>query len=105
MYERRHAQVRALHDAGVPLFVGTDAGGNVGHGSFADEAAEMVEAGVPAAEVLAAATWRARAFLGVQGIEEGASADVVVFRDDPRTDIRALAHPLAIVLRGRIVPK
>ena len=60
----------------------------------------MVAAGVPAADVVAAATWVARRFLGAPGIEEGASADLVAFADDPREDIRALAEPTAILLRG-----
>jgi len=100
MYQARYAQVRRFHEVGVPLLVGTDAGGTIGHGSFAQECAEMVAAGVPARDVVAAATWVARRFLGVEGIEEGASADLVAFRDDPRDDIRALAKPAAILLRG-----
>ncbi len=101
MGERRYSQVRAFHEAGIQMYIGTDAGGTIGHGSFAEEAAEMVAAGIPAREVVAAASWRARAFLGAQGIEEGASADVVVFEDDPRDEIAALADPRGIILRGR----
>ena len=100
MHERRHAHVRDLHDAGVPLLVGTDAGGTIGHGRIADEAAEMVRAGIPAHDVVAAASWRTRAWLGVPGIAEGASADVVVYADDPRHDVAELARPVAVVLRG-----
>jgi imidazolonepropionase-like amidohydrolase len=102
MYQARYEQVRRFHEAGVPLLVGTDAGGTIGHGSFADECAEMVAAGVPAPDVVAAATWVARRFLGAQGIEEGASADVVAFAEDPREDIRVLAKPSAILLRGTV---
>jgi imidazolonepropionase-like amidohydrolase len=102
MYRARYEQVRRFHEAGIPLLVGTDAGGTVGHGSFARECAEMVAAGVPTPDVVAAATWVARRFLGAPGIEEGASADVVAFADDPRADIRALASPDAIVLRGTL---
>ncbi|UZN04827.1 amidohydrolase family protein [Cellulomonas sp. S1-8] len=100
LHARRHDHVRDLHDAGVPVLVGTDAGGTLGHGRIADEAAEMVLAGIPAHDVVAAASWRTRAWLGVPGIAEGASADVVVYATDPRTDIRALADPRAVVLRG-----
>ncbi|WP_308121864.1 amidohydrolase family protein, partial [Actinotalea ferrariae] len=46
MHARRHAHVRDLHDAGVPLLLGTDAGGTLAHGLLADEAAELVHAGV-----------------------------------------------------------
>lgn len=100
MHHRRYAHVRDLHDAGVPLLVGTDAGGTIGHGRIADEAAEMVAAGLPAREVVAAASWRTRAWLGVPGLAEGESADLVVYDADPRRDIGALAAPRAVVLRG-----
>ncbi|WP_233571606.1 amidohydrolase family protein [Cellulomonas triticagri] len=100
MHARRYAHVRDLHDAGVPLLVGTDAGGTIGHGRIADEAAEMVAAGLPDRVVVAAASWRTRAWLGVPGLAEGESADLVVYADDPREDVRVLADPAAVVLRG-----
>ena len=101
MHGNRYQQVRAFYEAGVQLLVGTDAGGTISHGSIATEAAEIVTAGVPDAAVVAAASWQARSFLGVPGIDEGASADLVVFDDDPRHDIRVLGAPRAIALRGR----
>lgn len=100
MHARRYQHVRHLHEAGVPLLLGTDAGGTIGHGRIAEEAAELVHAGVPAAEVVAAASWRARAYLGVPGIAEGAPADLVVYTEDPRADIRVLGHPAAVVRAG-----
>ncbi|ASR54240.1 amidohydrolase family protein [Cellulomonas sp. PSBB021] len=100
MGARRHAHVRDLHDAGVPVLVGTDAGGTIGHGRIADEAAELAAAGIPARDVVAAASWRTRAWLGVDAIAEGASADVVVYDRDPRADVTALHEPAAVVLRG-----
>ncbi|GAB2459498.1 amidohydrolase family protein [Xylanimonas ulmi] len=103
MHARRYEQVRMLHEAGVPLLVGTDAGGVIGHGRIAEECALLVEAGVPAADVVAAATWRARRFLGFGAVADGASADLVVYPADPREDIAVLAHPTAVVLRGQIV--
>ncbi len=100
MHARRHQQVRDFRDAGIQMYVGTDAGGSIGHGSLPEEAAEMVAAGLPAPEVVAAASWEAREWLGVPGIEEGAPADVVVYAGDPREDIAVLARPLAVLLRG-----
>ncbi|MFV0634798.1 amidohydrolase family protein [Demequina sp.] len=101
LHARRYEQVRAFHELGVPLLVGTDAGGTLGHGLLPREAAEMVAAGVPAPDVVAAASWRARAFLGAQTLTEGASADLVVYDQDPREDIRALTDPAHVVLRGQ----
>ncbi|MCL2848842.1 MAG: amidohydrolase family protein [Micrococcales bacterium] len=100
MHTRRAAQVRDLHDAGVLVLVGTDAGGTIDHGQLPAEAAAMVAAGLPAADVVAAASWRTRAWLGLPGLDEGASADLVVYPADPRTDIGVLAAPSAVVLRG-----
>ncbi|GAA1623291.1 amidohydrolase family protein [Georgenia ruanii] len=101
MHDRRYAQVRALHEAGVPLLMGSDAGGTIGHGSLPAELAEVARAGVPAVEVVAAASWRARRYLGVPGIAEGASADVVVYDADPRQDVAVTSRPTAVILRGR----
>src|SRR5699024_7728122 len=100
MYAGRSAQVRAMFDAGVQLLIGTDAGGNIGHGRLPDEAAALVQAGIPAADVVAAASWRAREFLGAPGLEAGAPADAVVYPEDPRQDITALARPRAVIRAG-----
>ena len=105
LHARRYEHVRDLHDAGVQLLVGTDAGGTIGHGRLPHEAAELVRAGIPAAEVLAMASWRTRAFLGVPGLAEGASADLVVYGADPRADIGVLVAPRAVVLRGSLVSR
>jgi imidazolonepropionase-like amidohydrolase len=103
MHARRYEQALAMRDAGVQVLVGTDAGGQIGHGAQPLECLELQRAGIPAAEVLAAATWRARSFLGVDGIADGASADVVVYAADPREDVAALAEPTAVILRGERV--
>ena len=103
MHVRRFDHVRAMFAAGVPLLVGTDAGGTIGHGNLPAEAALLVQAGIPAAEVLAIASWRARAFLRAPALEEGAPADVVVYPADPRADIAVLATPRHVVLRGSLV--
>ncbi|SDS66586.1 amidohydrolase family protein [Paraoerskovia marina] len=103
MHERRYEQVREMYDAGIQLLVGTDAGGTIDHGRLAAECAELVEAGLPARDVVAAASWEGRAFLGYGSLVEGASADFVVYPEDPRLDVGVLKHPAAIVLRGEIV--
>lgn len=103
LHARRHEQVRALWEAGIQLLVGTDAGGTIAHGRIADECAELVAAGVPAADVVAAASWRTREYLGFGSVVEGSSADLVVYPADPREDIEVLRHPTAVVLRGELV--
>ncbi|MFJ4669576.1 amidohydrolase family protein [Kitasatospora purpeofusca] len=103
LHERRYDTVGAARDAGVPIYVGTDAGGSLAHGLVAEEVAELVKAGLDPAEALSAASWGARAWLGRPGLEEGAPADFVVYAEDPRADVRVLADPRLVVLRGRPV--
>ena len=103
LHARRYETVAAAHDAGIPIYLGTDAGGSLPHGLVAAEAAELVRAGLPAEQALEAATWGARRWLGRPGLEEGAGADLVVYAADPREDIGVLAHPTHVVLRGRVV--
>lgn len=100
MHARRYEHVRDLFDAGVRLLVGTDAGGTLGHGRIADECTELARAGIPPLDVLGAASWRTREYLGVPGLAEGDSADLVVYDIDPARDVRALTTPSAVVLRG-----
>ncbi|MEU4568458.1 amidohydrolase family protein [Micromonospora sp. NPDC023956] len=94
--------VRAAHEAGVPIYVGTDAGGGIDHGLAADEMLLLHErAGMTPADVLAAASWGGRSWLGFGGLTEGGPADLVVYPEDPRRDLRVVRAPSRIVLRGR----
>jgi imidazolonepropionase-like amidohydrolase len=102
LYARRHETVAHAHDAGIPAFVGTDAGGSLPHGLVAQEVAELMSSGLTAVDALDAGCWSARRWLGWPGLEEGAEADLVVYPTDPRVDPRVLAQPSAVVLRGRV---
>lgn len=102
MYENRYRHVKHLYDSGVQILVGTDAGGTLAHGLIAHECAELVHAGIPAPDVVGFASYRARDFLGFESIAQGASADAVVYREDPRKNIAELASPQAVILRGKI---
>ncbi|MEU3793177.1 amidohydrolase family protein [Streptomyces fructofermentans] len=103
LHARRYDTVRAAYDAGIQVYVGTDAGGTLAHGLVADEVAELVSAGIPPVEALSATAWGARRWLGRPGLDEGAPADLVVYEEDPRADVRVLAAPRRIVLNGRVV--
>ncbi|MET9021211.1 amidohydrolase family protein [Actinopolymorpha sp. NPDC004070] len=104
-----HARVddtlRAAYEAGVPIYAGTDAGGVLPHGLVATEIRMLAEcAGMSPADALAAGSWRAREWLGRPArLEEGAPADFVVYAGDPVADLRTLADPVRVVLRGRVV--
>jgi imidazolonepropionase-like amidohydrolase len=103
LYAGAGAVVRAAFEAGVPVFAGTDAGGGIAHGVVADEVRALHDAGLPAEDALAAASWAARSWLGLPCIEEGAPADVVVYDTDPRADLDSLQRPQRMILRGRVV--
>ncbi|MEU6893484.1 amidohydrolase family protein [Streptomyces sp. NPDC046557] len=102
LHERRYDTVRAAYDAGVPVYVGTDAGGSLPHGLVAAEVAELVKAGLPTSAALSATAWSAREWLGRPGLTEGAPADLVVYGSDPRVDVRTLAQPLRVVVNGAV---
>jgi imidazolonepropionase-like amidohydrolase len=91
------ALTAAAAEAGVTLLAGTD---TRPMGGIATEVRAMIEAGVPAHAALGAASWSARAYLGLPGLEPGAPADAVIYRADPRTGTDELDHPQAVVLRG-----
>ncbi len=85
--------VRRLHEAGVRIAAGTDAG-NIGvlHGpSLFRELELMHEAGMDAHDVLIAATLNGAALLGREdragSVEEGKVANLVLLDSDPLADI------------------
>jgi imidazolonepropionase-like amidohydrolase len=100
LHNRRYATVSAAREAGVPVYVGTDAGGALPHGLVAGEVAELVHTGMSPLQALDAACWSARAWLARPGLEDGAPADLVVYPADPRQVPAVLAHPTAVMLRG-----
>ncbi|MEU6245805.1 amidohydrolase family protein [Streptomyces sp. NPDC047024] len=79
-WEGMATTVRAAHEAGVTVLAGTDS-----HpcGTVADEVAWPHRCGIPAEDALAAASWRARAWLGLPGLTDGAPADLVAYDTDP----------------------
>ncbi|HRO25975.1 MAG TPA: amidohydrolase family protein [Luteimonas sp.] len=90
--------------AGVKIAFGTDQG--VGpHGDNAREFIYMVEAGMPAAYALQAATVRAAEVLGLddQGvIAEGMRADIIALPGDPVADINAVMDVDFVMKDGKV---
>ena len=98
------AVVAAAYEAGVPIYLGTDAGGGIAHGLAAQEMLLLHEqAGMSTVDVLRAASWGAREWLGFPGLVPGGLADLVVYDADPRVDLRVVAAPRRIVLRGKVI--
>jgi imidazolonepropionase-like amidohydrolase len=104
LWKRRRQTIGAAHEAGVPIYAGTDAGGVLPHGLVASEVIELTTYGLSNEEALGAASWRARAWLGFSGtLDEGSEADFVVYDADPLQDLAILKSPRRIVLRGAVV--
>ena len=82
-------------ERGVVIMTGTDVAGTV-----AREVALLAELGLPPVAALAAASTKARQFLGCATLAEGEYADLVSYDDDPRDDPAVLARPVAVVARG-----
>lgn len=92
--------VRAAHEAGVAVLAGTD---SRPFGTVAAEVGQLIKAGLPGEDAIAGASWRARQWLGLPGLVDGAPADLVVYDTDPVLDPSVLAHPSRIILKGRVV--
>ncbi len=100
------ALVRALHREGVRLLVGSDAPATTAWGAgFHREMQLLVDAGIPALEVLSMATRNAAIALGQlheRGtLEPGKRADFLILDGDPVADIRNARRISLLAIGGR----
>ncbi|MBO0856627.1 MAG: amidohydrolase family protein [Nocardia sp.] len=102
LHRRVRDTVADAHAAGIPIYTGTDAGGSITHGRIADEIEALAGAGLSRHDALGASSWGARKWLGRDAIEEGARADFLVYRNDPRLSAAVVRAPAHVVLRGRV---
>jgi imidazolonepropionase-like amidohydrolase len=98
--------VGEMHDRGVRLIAGTDAG--MRGSRFGELAAALdwyAKAGMSPAAVLSAATASAADALGLGDrtgrLAPGLAADLLVVHGDPRADLGSLRHPLLVLAAGR----
>jgi imidazolonepropionase-like amidohydrolase len=102
---RRARILAALATAGAPILVGTDTGNPyvIPGAALHDEIELMVDAGLPRARVIRAATAGAAEFLGTPHefgvIEVGARADLVLLSSDPLAEALPLV-PDGVMARG-----
>jgi imidazolonepropionase-like amidohydrolase len=97
--------IMGLYSGGVQIIAGTDAGiDNCPHDAYISGLEGLAMVGLPAVEILDAATLRAARALGVDDrtgtIEPGKDADLIAVRGDPRADISVLHHLELVVARG-----
>ncbi|MFT4008512.1 MAG: amidohydrolase family protein [Nocardioidaceae bacterium] len=101
LFARRRQTLMSAYEAGVPLYAGSDNGGEMRHGNLAGEVLALAAMGLPAREALGAASWRAREWLGWNAsLEVGTVADFVVYDTNPLDDLGVLRAPRCVVLRG-----
>ena len=104
LFAARREVLMQAHEAGVPLYAGSDGGGVARHGNIAGEVIALSDMGLSTFDALAAASWKAREWLGWNAtLTEGAPADFVVYPRNPLDDVSVLLEPVCIVLRGKIV--
>ena len=108
------ALVRALHEAGAKVMVGSDAPVTMVPQGLAlhDEMGLWAEAGVPPLDVLRAATVEPARYLrgaglaaGPAGLAVGAPADLVLLRANPLADIAHARQIEGVVVRGRYLDR
>jgi cytosine/adenosine deaminase-related metal-dependent hydrolase len=102
--------VRRLHRAGVRIHAGTDTIQPyvVPGASLHEELYHLMEAGMTTEDVWIAATRASGESLGEPTlglIEEGAPADLLIFREDPTSDLTALWTLEAVIAQGRLYTK
>lgn len=103
LHGRRREWFSNLVASGVQILPGSDAGGYQSHGALVQEMALMVKWGMPAEDVLDAATWKARDFLGLASLSPRAPADAVVFDVDPRVYADVWSSPMYVIAGGHVI--
>ena len=108
--ESAMAATKALHDAGIPLVMGSDMGNwplftSLFHGVGSIREMELLEqAGIPREDVLAAATTRAAALLGksdeIGTLEVGKKADLIIANQNPLDTGMTALRDLAYVMKN-----
>jgi imidazolonepropionase-like amidohydrolase len=99
------AHVKALHEMGVRIIAGTDAGvDNNPHHQYVGGLEYLVTLGFRPAQVLAMATTEAAAALGLGAVTgrlaPGYDADLIVLAGDPQADIAVLRELRRVIARG-----
>ena len=111
MIEVRRKLIKALHDAGAGLLLGSDAPQvyNVPGFSTHRELESLVAAGLTPFQALATGTRNVAVYFGTLEetgtVEAGKRADLVLLEADPLRDIRNTTRRAGVMVRGRWLPE
>ncbi len=109
--EVRRRLIKALHDAGAGLLLGSDAPQiyNVPGFSTHRELESLVASGLTPYQALETGTRNIATYLGTQKetgtIEKGKRADLVLLEADPLADVRNTTRRAGVMVRGRWLPQ
>ncbi len=107
-FEFYKLMTKAMHDAGVTLVAGSDAGiySNPAGLSLIDELNLLVEAGLSPVEALKSATINAAKVLEESGthacIAAGCAADLLLLDADPTQALAPLSDPALVIAQGKV---
>lgn len=107
----RMSVVKALHDAGVGILLGTDPANPFILWGFAThkELAHLVRAGLTPYQAIATGTRNAAEYLGALDefgtVEEGKRADLLLVEGNPLDDVANVQRIAGVMLRGRWLPQ
>jgi imidazolonepropionase-like amidohydrolase len=107
----RRRILKALHDGGVPILLGSDSPQlwNAPGFSLAGELESYVAAGLTPYQALATGTRNVAVYLGnlddAGTIQTGRLADLILLDGNPLTDIRNVGRRAGVVVAGRWLPK
>ena len=102
----RRSLIKALHDAGVTILLGSDAPQifNVPGFSIHDELASYVAAGLTPYQALVAGTRHPARFFGAADrfgtLQVGLAADLILVRANPLEGLATLRRPTGVMVRG-----
>ncbi|HSM36399.1 MAG TPA: amidohydrolase family protein [Longimicrobiales bacterium] len=102
----RRRLIKALHDAGVPILLGSDAPQifNVPGFSMHEELAALVAAGLTPYQALRTGTVNVADHLGAADrgvVAEGMAADLVLLRANPLEDVANVGEVAGVMIQGR----
>lgn len=109
--ENRREVVRRLFNAGALMAIGTDsdAGGDLPASAIHDELDAMLDAGLPAYDVIRLATVEGASLIGekdkIGTVTVGKRADLLLLSCNPVDNLACLREPVMVVSRGKPVPK